>query len=95
LIAYIFFKDNISNGNVSDVLVKHYMLSFNTKAIVGVMGVRAARAKMWDWWDEWAIVGGMGRLRGLGLVRQVGQVGVVKGNRVFGNEVMTFFLFFC
>ena len=25
-----FLKDNISNGNVSDVLVKHYMLSFNT-----------------------------------------------------------------
>jgi len=33
----------------------------------------------------------------VGLVRQVGQVrqvGVVKGSRVFGNEVMTFFLFF-
>ena len=66
----------------------------------------SARAKMWDWWEEWAIVGGMGRLRGLrrlgrvGLVRRVGlmrqerQVGVVKGGRFFGNEVMTFFLFF-
>ena len=58
--------------------------------------VRAARV----------IVGGMGRLGGLGVVRLVGRVGlvrqvrrvglvgVVKGNRSFGNGVMTFFLFF-
>ena len=41
------------------------MLTINTKAIVGV---RAARA----------IVGGMGRLRGLGQVGLVGQVRGVK-----------------
>lgn len=44
-----FLKDN--NGNVSDVLVKHYMLSFNTSescmAFVGGMG----RLGMWDKWD--------------------------------------------
>ena len=38
MIVYIFLKDNISNGNVSDVLVKHYMLNINTEAIVGLMG---------------------------------------------------------
>lgn len=63
MIVYIFLKDN---RNVSDVLVKHYMLNINTKAIVGV---RAARA----------IVGGMGRLRGLGQVGLVGRVGQVRG----------------
>ena len=36
MIVYIFLKDN--NGNVSDVLVKHYMLNINTKAIVGLVG---------------------------------------------------------
>ncbi|WP_304289695.1 hypothetical protein [Capnocytophaga leadbetteri] len=36
-------------------------------------------------------VGLVGRV---GLVRQERQEGVVKGNRFFGNEVMTFFLFF-
>ena len=36
MIVYIFLKDN--NGNVSDVLVKHYMLNINTEAIVGLMG---------------------------------------------------------
>ena len=44
-----FLKDN--NGNVSDVLVKHYLLSFNTSescmAFVGGMG----RLGMWDKWD--------------------------------------------
>ena len=33
----------------------------------------------------------MGRV---GVVRQVRRMGVVKGGRFFGNEVMTFFLFF-
>ena len=63
MIVYIFLKDN--NGNVSDVLVKHYMLNINTKAIVG----------------------GMGRLRGLGqvgLVRRVGLVGQVRQVRRVG-----------
>ena len=39
-------------------------------------------------------VGQVGRVRQVGRVGQVRRVGVVKGSRVFGNEVMTFFLFF-
>ena len=43
-------------------------------------------------------LGRVGQVRRVGLVRQVGQVrqvGVVKGGRFFGDEVITFFLFFC
>ena len=54
MIVYIFLKDNISNGNVSDVLVKHYMLSFNTSE------------------SCMAFVGGMGRLRRLGMWSEYG-----------------------
>ena len=60
MIVYIFLKDNISNGNVSDVLVKHYMLSFNTSesciAFVGGMGRLRGLGmvgQLWDEWDEW------------------------------------------
>ena len=73
MIVYIFLKDNISNGNVSDVLVKHYMLSFNTSesciAFVGGMGRLRGLGQ----------VGLVRRVGLVGQVRQVGQVGQVGG----------------